>query len=316
MKVKFWGVRGSIPTPLTSNDVRQRLINALKGATPADLADEKAIESYVDGLPLYIQGTFGGETACIEVWVSGGLLILDAGSGLRRFGLDLIQTEFGRGLGEAHLFLSHTHLDHLIGFPFFAPAFIKGNKFYICGVHDDIEGRFRGLQSPEYFPVPFEAMGATFGFVQLKEGDNGIFRGAKISTIKVDHPGGCYAYRIEENGKVLIYATDAEYKESRSDYWAHYVQFYQGADVLIFDAQYTLEEAKAKEDWGHSSAVTAVDIAVEAGVKKVVLFHHEPTYSDEKVNEILGGILRSLRRLPSSVRCEMMVGYEGLEIEL
>ncbi|RMF35590.1 MAG: MBL fold metallo-hydrolase, partial [Chloroflexi bacterium] len=152
MKLKLWGTRGSIPSPVTSEIITEKIIQALLQAEGINLSDPTEVHAYVETLPFPIRGTAGGDTPCVEVRSGKNLIILDAGSGLRRLGIELMKEEFGQGKGVAHIFISHTHWDHIQGFPFFRPAFVRGNRLYIYGVHNDLEGRFRGQQNPVWFP--------------------------------------------------------------------------------------------------------------------------------------------------------------------
>ena len=149
MRVRLWGTRGSIPSPTTSKAIEGKVRTALSLAAEqsVDLTNPYALNAFVEGLPFAVRGTAGGDTACIEVRSADNLLILDCGSGMRRLGVDLMQQEFGRGKGVAHIFLSHTHWDHIMGWPFFTPGYVPGNKIFIYGVPSDIEQRFRVLLS-------------------------------------------------------------------------------------------------------------------------------------------------------------------------
>jgi ribonuclease BN (tRNA processing enzyme) len=170
---------------------------------------------------------------------------------------------------------------------------------------------------PRFFPVGMEVMGATMRFGQLPDTIE-LFDGrVKVSSLALDHPGTSYAYRVEADGHSFVMATDGEYKELTGPYWQRYVDFYRDADVLIFDAQYTLREALfEKQNWGHSSAMIGIDLAAEAGVGTIVMVHHEPSYPDEKVRGIFEDALRYVDRTPSANRPQVAVAYEGLVLDL
>jgi phosphoribosyl 1,2-cyclic phosphodiesterase len=316
--VRLWGVRGSIPTPVSNEDIERKLFVALRGAAGVDLADEAAVRSYVASLPVHVRGGWGGNTTCVEVRTAAGdVLIIDAGSGLRRLGESLLGGDFGRGQGHAVMLFTHTHWDHIQGWPFFGPLFIPGNRFDVYAGHDDIEDRLRYQMSPRFFPVPLEVMGATKTFHHIT-GDLELFEGRmKVRPLTLDHPGDAYAFRIEADGHSFVMATDGEYKELVGDYWRKYVDFYREADVLVFDAQYTLREALVeKQNWGHSSAMIGIDLAADANVGTIVMVHHEPTYNDEKIKQIFDDAMRYLDRLPANERPKVVVGYEGLTVRL
>lgn len=318
MRIRFWGVRGSIPTPASSAEIEEKIVYALLGAQGVDLTDEQAVRAYVAGMPLFRRGCWGGNTTCIEVRTADDdLLVIDAGSGLRALGQSLLEGPFGRGEGHAVMLFTHTHWDHIQGFPFFSPLFIPGNRFDVYARHEDIEDRLSYQHERRFFPVGMEVMGATKSFHPMPPRLD-LFDGRMVVTsIALDHPGIAYAYRIEADGHVVIMASDAEYKESYGDYWQRYVDFYQGADVLIFDAQYTLREALVeKQNWGHSSAMIGIDLASCAGVKTIVMVHHEPSYDDNKIKRIFDDALRYLDRTPPERRPQVVVGHEGLVLDL
>ena len=156
-RVTFRGVRGSIPSPMVAEDVQEKIQKAMELAQPEDLKDEASRQAFLDRLPNYVKGCFGGNSSCVHVEVNGKNLIFDCGTGLRMLGNLLMQREFGKGEGEASMFLSHTHWDHIMGVPFFAPFYVKGNKFKIYGSHPRLKERLIGQQNYEYFPVAFDS---------------------------------------------------------------------------------------------------------------------------------------------------------------
>jgi len=316
MKVRFWGVRGSIPSPLSSAEVEDKLFKALTGAQDIDLSDRRAVKEYIANLPTLVKGTVGGNTPCVSIQVGDEWIIFDAGSGIRALGLELIKGEFGRGRGVAHIFMSHTHWDHIQGFPFFVPAFTSGNRITIYSPLPNIEERFRGQQASEYFPITLDYMRADVNFVQLEENVPVNVAGFQVNNILQAHPGRSYGYRVDGDGASLVYATDAEYKDLGEAHTQRYVEFMNGADVLVFDAQYTFSESLQRPDWGHSSSMIGVDMAVRANVKRIILFHFEPTYSDLKVREILDSTLNYVSMDPTKPKCKVELAIEGLEFDL
>ncbi|NOZ07381.1 MAG: MBL fold metallo-hydrolase [FCB group bacterium] len=246
MKIIFYGTRGSIP-----------------------VADRDFIQ-------------VGGNTSCILViFKSGEIAILDAGTGIRKLGHDL-RTKMAKTYGDIFIGLSHTHWDHIQGFPFFKPAYDPDQKLIIslCGRQKharDLSSIFAAQMQRDYFPVSFDNLQANIVFF---EADTEIYRtrsGATITAAEHRHPGGAWTYRIEEQGKVLIYCTDIEHSAGID---MNIVRFSSGADLLIHDAQYTSEELKSKAGWGHSSWDQAVEVADLAGVKRLALFHHDPEHDD------------------------------------
>jgi phosphoribosyl 1,2-cyclic phosphodiesterase len=276
-----------------------------------------AIRTYVDNLPATLRGTIGGNTACVEVTTGNNdteVVIIDAGSGIRLLGEKLMKGPCGRGQATIHLFLSHTHWDHIQGLPFFLPAFIPGNRLNIYHIHDTVPATLSEQMKPTTFPVSLDYMQSTIQFIPLnvKEGLN--LANLHVTTLELPHPGRAYAFRFEHQGAVFVYASDAEYKRLDEVHLQPFLHFYSGADVLIFDAQFTLREAFLKEDWGHSSALIGADLAGRAGVKRLILFHHDPTNSDQDLEKIFTRTIAYTSEQDPELMPEIMLAYEGLEI--
>ena len=319
MRIKFWGVRGSIATPVKGRKIEEKIRRILACASPADVLDEDAIDRFLKTLPFSQRETYGGNTTCLEIRShNDDLIIVDAGTGIRELGTQLMNEGYLEGQGECAILFTHTHWDHIQGIPFFGPFYIPGNKFHIHAVSENIEERLRYQHSDLHFPISFEGMHATKDFTQHDLTEKWELYGIKISHKTLRHPGGSYSYRLEENGKVLIFSTDAEFKIEDMDNIEEYLDYYHDADVLIFDTQYTFEEQLQKIDWGHSSASIATDIAMKSGVKKLVLFHHDPSYDDDKLDEVYMRALRykEMVDLDRNANLEIIMAHEGLELEI
>lgn len=313
MKIKIWGARGSLPTPLTPAALEDKLRQVVRGAQGVDLSSEAAIERYLERLPPTLRYTMGGNTACVEVRAGAQLLIMDAGTGLRGLGYALLKDQFGQGQGAADILISHTHWDHIQGLPFFVPAFIRGNRLTFHSPHPHLEAAFVGQQAETYFPVPLSYMSASLQFSHLPAGVWSMLGEVRVYPNRMSHPGECYGYRLEHNGQSLVYATDSEYKNMRPEDTQAYADFFQGAEVLIFDAQYTLSESLDKVDWGHSSPLMGAEFAHRAGVRRLVLFHHEPLADDQALYTGLKQAEAYLSKRGSA--CQVMLAREGLELE-
>jgi phosphoribosyl 1,2-cyclic phosphodiesterase len=315
-KISFHGVRGSIPSPLMPEEVEEKLVRAFQKAQPEDLKDENSIHDFVSNLPNEIKGTFGGNSSCVSMEVNGERLIFDAGSGIRMLGQGLMDSEFGRGQGKANMFFSHTHWDHIHGIPFFVPFYIKGNQFTINSPLPDIRERIEGQQKSEYFPIPFSIYDSDIDFEVLENRTERKIGDLTVTWKSMYHPGQCYAYRVDCGDKAVVYATDAEYKKLRHGDLKSAVEFFKDADLLIFDSMYTFSEGLEKEDWGHSSTFIGVDLAMEANVKQIAFFHHEPSYSDFKLAEIFKQTEKYLKLIAPKQELKMLLSYEGLTIDL
>jgi phosphoribosyl 1,2-cyclic phosphodiesterase len=289
---------------------------ALSGAGGVDLRDPAAIKAYVQSLPLYVRGTMGGNTPCVEVTAGDKHIIFDAGTGLRELGVKLMKGPYGQGRGEAHFFISHTHWDHIQGFPFFIPAYVSGNRFTIYSPKKDVKERFTIQQiDQDMFPMGLGDMGAEIKFVTMPpEGVD--LGGVTVDSNVLHHPGASWAYRVRTKDKKLVYATDGEYQDLSANSLKPYLDFFAGADALIFDSMYTFAESVVKEGWGHSTSLVGVDMAVKTGVKRLILFHHEPTYSDEKLQEILDKTVQYHGLVREGDDLEIILAYEGRELTI
>jgi len=300
INLSFWGVRGSIPSSPEPSEYDQKLVKILKDCQKKNLDDDQSIAEYVSNLPVAMKRFVGSNTSCVYITINGKHFILDAGSGIRCLGKMLMRREFGDGHGEAHIFLSHK----------------SGNNITLYGVHNGLEQRISNQQEDEYYPVSLSAMGAVIDFFQLRKEEAYDLDGIMITNKMLNHPGGSFGYRIDYQGKSIVYATDSEYKNIDADRYATFVEFFRDADILIFDAQFTIEESIEKENWGHSTSLQGVDFAAEANVKHLLFFHHDPSYSDQKLEEILNDAIEYRKTHFKNKDIQISIAREGLELTL
>lgn len=312
MDICFWGVRGSIATPLTNPDLALKIEEALRLGIQAGLQDDSKVSDFLRNLPWHVCRAAGGNTSCVEVYAGNELLILDAGTGIRPLGIELIQKSEGNPI-EASILLSHTHWDHICGIPFFVSAFNPKNTLTVYGPHPELEDRLRYQQDFRFFPVP---LASTFKFMQLSTEEHFNIGDVEIKTMPLKHPGESFGYRITHNNKTLVYATDSEYKELSANALRPIIDFFQGADLLIYDAQYTMVENVEKADWGHSNMFTGIDMALEAGAKKLVFTHHDPGYDDKSLWELLQKAKEYEKISGSREDFEIYLAFEGLSFTL
>jgi len=313
MKIHFWGVRGSIPTPASPSRVKSKISAVIQQITPDDIVSPESRERFLAGLPPWLFGTVGGNSPCVSLTFdnSDECIVFDCGSGLREMGMSS-ETEIKR-VKKYNIFLSHFHWDHLQGLPFFGPAYNPNNSLDFYSPVGGLEKILGGQMVHPYFPVTMDVMGSkkTYHYVDK----NIKVCGCEISHKKMNHPGGSYAYSVNENGKRFIYSTDTELTSGDFEKNDENTEFFKDADILVIDCQYTLGEAIEKYNWGHSAFSMAVDFAANWGIKHMVMFHHDPTYDDHK----LYGILQSARWYIEKMNfkgIDLTLAYEGLEISI
>lgn len=262
MRIKFWGVRGSTPTPHAEN---------LR---------------------------YGGNTSCVEVRLNGEIYIFDCGTGFRALGESLRQ-EFGDRPISAHVFVSHFHWDHIQGLPFFGPFYDRPENHFIfhCSKRNDSLKRVMEAQmGAPYFPVGMNVLKAKYEFHEIEEGKVQL-GGMTMRTAWLNHPQGCMGFRIETPQGVMVYATDNEPGDAVFDKSVR--KLAEGADVLIYDSQYLPEEyAARRRGWGHSHWREAVNVVMESGAKELVLFHHDPSHTDSCID----GVVKEARNYYPKVR--------------
>ncbi len=315
MELHCWGVRGSVAAPLTNTNLVWKIEKALEYALKANLSSPDHIPMFMEDLPWHVTQTAGGDTSCYEVIAGDQVIILDAGTGLRPLSLDLLQRSGGRPM-ELHIFLSHTHWDHICGFPFMVPAYMQGNVIHIYGVHPDLQYRLETQQQPSFFPVPLENMAADIQFHQLRPNARVTLDDVIVRNIPQKHPGGSYGYRITHGNQSIVYSTDAEYTALDEDSVRPVTDFFRDAQLVIFDAQYSFTENMEKEDWGHSNSLTGIDFALQANVEALLLTHHEPSYDDKKLAEILDKSREYYNLYSEGRKLDVFLAREGMHLML
>ena len=318
MLVRFWGTRGSIPVAMTSAEVQHKLVAALVAAAGRGLDTAGKARAFVENeLEFSVSHTFGGNSSCVQLETDGPDHVLcDLGSGVRTFGNALLAARGPSG-HRFHVFMSHLHWDHIMGFPFFMPAYLPGNHVTIYGCHDMLEEAFRRQNRAPSFPVDFSRIEARIEFVRLEPERSYDIAGLRVRAKLQRHGGDSYGYRIEQRGRAVVYSTDSEHKQDDPEEVKAFVEFFRDADLVIFDAQYSLADAiSVKEDWGHSSNVVGVEMCQLARARRLCLFHHEPIFDDERIARLLAETRRLEEITRTDHRVEIWAAHDGLEIPL
>jgi len=313
MNIHFWGVRGSLPSPTTPARIKSKISAILQQVTPEDIVDAESRERFLAGLPPWLFGTVGGNSPCVSITFedTAECIVFDCGSGIRELGM--VQFNEKKKTPRFHIFFSHFHWDHIMGLPFFGPAYNPSNKIDFYSPVPDIEKILDGLMMPPYFPIRLDSMGAGKTFHHLEKEVQ--IAGRTVGFKKMNHPGGSYSYCVNENGKRVIYATDTELTSNDFIKNDENAVVFLDADLIIIDCQYTLGEAIDKYNWGHSAFNLAIDFAVNWKIKHMVMFHHDPSYDDHKLYGILQSACWYLERM-NLKGIELTLAYEGLEISV
>lgn len=324
MLIRFWGTRGSLPIALTARQIEAKIAQALLAASGRRFDDIAAAAQFAAELPFPIAGTFGGHSSCVEIELTqpdGGsrdYILCDLGSGARPFGGSVLARHGAATPNVFHVFMSHLHWDHIMGFPLFAPAYIPGNLIRIYGCHRTLEEAFRAQHGAPSFPVDFSQLAARIEFVTLEPDVEVTIAGLKVLPKEQIHAGGSYGYRFEQAGKTFVYSTDSEHKLDDPDVTDGFIDFFRDADLVVFDAMYSFAEAiSVKEDWGHSSNVVGVELCQLANARRLALFHHEPIHDDARIATIEA----ETRRFEEITRVDappldVFAAYDGLEVNL
>lgn len=279
MQVTFWGARGSSPVVMNHGSVVKLLEDLVGKAKAQGIASLDDFASAAKGGKLGEPLVYGGHTPCTEVTHGNQAFFIDMGTGLR----ETVAKYFGKRK-EFTFFLTHLHWDHLQGLNFFLPVFTPGVKITIYHVHKSAPEYTRLMFNGVNFPVKWEQLGAKIEFKEVKLYEKLQFGDVTVSPFALDHPGGSFGYRFEAGGRSCVIGFDGEYTRVSQEELGKDLPYYQNLDMLVFDAQYELEELLNKHDWGHSSAPIGIDLALREGIKTLVLVHHDPWASDERLN--------------------------------
>lgn len=324
LTIKFWGVRGSLPSAPPPTDWTYHVEGVLRNFFSAGYRDPSQISRYIQSLEVPNVGGYGAATTCVEIQSAKGQIILDGGSGIRNLSERIMTGTTGRAKGPFHIFMTHFHWDHVIGLPFFTPHFIPGCEVHYYAVQPELEKLIRGIFCRPYFPVPFEALKAKIFFHVMEPRKPVQLEDMTLTPYKLDHPDPCWGLKVEAGGKAYAHCVDTEGTRITREELGEDLPLYQNVDLMYFDAQYTLPELAEKANWGHSAAQVGLDIALREGIQKVLFAHHDPGARIEHVMELkrqTREYYESRQRFASANKgvlpeVDWDFAYEGFEIKI
>jgi phosphoribosyl 1,2-cyclic phosphodiesterase len=315
MQVKFWGCRGSLPSSYKSETAENAIRFALTKAISVGLNQNTDLDGFIQSLPFGVKSTYGTNTPCVEIIGGSEIIICDAGSGIRDLGKSLASTR-NQKPKVINLLMSHLHWDHIQGFPFFIPAYMQGTSIKIWGCHAELEDAFVKQQSIPFFPVSLKDMGGNISFHIIDTDDEIEIGGIKINVLKQPHPGMSYGYSFRAAGKKIVYSTDVEHTEDFENEQNPFIRFYKDADILIIDGQFNLaDHLHTKQNWGHSSNLIAIEMAVQATAKKLCLFHSDHLLDDMQLDKFLADSVRYKEIYDPNSTMEILLAYDGMLLD-
>jgi phosphoribosyl 1,2-cyclic phosphodiesterase len=314
VRIRFWGVRGSLPAPLLPSQVQEKIAFVIQHIQMHDIESTASRERFLSELPLWIFGTVGGNTTCVTVSFDDdpeNLIIFDAGSGIRELGLSELKiTDRPR---HYHILFSHFHWDHIMGLPFFLPAYNPAVPIDFYSPKPNLKTILSNQMMLPYFPVTMNSFSQQKIFHHIT-GSLSLGR-PTIYYRKMHHPGDSYSYIVDDGQRRLLFATDVELQNTDFLINEENKRFFENIDLAIIDSQYTLAESIEKFDWGHSAFSLAIDFAAHWGMKRLILFHHEPEYHDKKLYDILRASKEYIKSL-NITGLRVTLATEELEISI
>ena len=308
MHIRLWGVRGSIATPISNEQLLTKVRALLQHASPEDIASETAIDNYLSESDF--AWTHGGNTSCVEVSFGDKVFVLDAGTGLRSFGAQLMAD--GRGkTHDIHMFLTHFHWDHICGFPFFPPIYAPERLINVWSGRSDAERLLKVQMSDAHFPVKWDMLTSHIECHQIPEEQVVDVAGAQVSLLPMIHPDKAYGYRISYSGSTVCYLTDTEVSKQPDRLAEHYARFVEGSDVVIVDAMYGFLEYHDHINFGHSTIFNWIDFFKESNIGELVIFHHDPLASDEDITNLCASAERYRKLIAPDVEWRVSAAREG-----
>jgi phosphoribosyl 1,2-cyclic phosphodiesterase len=324
MTVKFWGVRGSIPSSSDPEGWFHHIEAVMRNFFALGYREASQISKYLSSQQIPLIGGYGTATTCVEINSGHSHLIIDGGSGIRSLSEKIMSGSYGRGRGPYHIFMTHFHWDHLIGLPFFTPHFLPGTVIHYYAVQPELEKLIRGVFMRPYFPVAFEALLAKVHFHVLQPRTTIEVDGFKVTPYKLDHPDPCWGYKIQSGNKTYSHCVDTEATRVSREEIGEDLPLYQGANLCYFDAQYTFPDLAEKANWGHSASQIGLDIAFREKIERIIFAHHDPGATNNTLHDLKKQtedyynyrLQKAQEKQEDLPRVQWEFAYESMEVKL
>lgn len=301
-KIQLHGVRGALPAPLGPAEISRRIEEAIKAFLVSGRRDTEDVKNFMQDYPCHLAGGFGGHTTCVEVHGDNSSLLIDCGSGVQKAVDRLMAGPCGRGEGEVHILLTHFHWDRLMGLAFFRPLFLKGNQIHFYAVQKNLKEALQNLFRKPHFPVPYEALEAKILLHPLAPRKKVMINEFTVTPYRLDHPDECWGYRIEKDGLSYSHCADTEFTRMTEESLGEDLALYHNSDLMLFDAQYSINEASRKINWGHAAANFGIDLALKQQVKQILFVNHDPAASDQVLKNLSQEVEKYYQRLVGQLK--------------
>ena len=317
MKIKFWGVRGSLPATYSLEQNKEHIKNVLSLFLKSGVKTESEIQNFIDATPVTRLCGFGQNTSCVQVRDGQSHIIIDGGTGIKVYGEHLFKHHPERN--QHHILMTHFHMDHIMGLPFFPQNYVEGQEIHYYAVQNDCEKMIRSLFARPLFPLNYENLSAKIQFHQIKPYEKIIINGFDVIPYRTDHPDACYGYRIEKNGKVYSHAVDNEIERTSEAELEKDAGLFKNADLLYIDTQYAEVDMMQKKGWGHGTFDRAFEICSIFNIKQVLFAHHDPAFgaSDtQKMVDECGKYFEENAKSKNIEKLKWSFAYDGETVEI
>jgi len=316
MRIKFWGVRGSLPSSLSPQEWTKHIEELMQQFFDQGFQKKADIERFLQTRSAAAIGGFGTATSCVEVIAQNKSLIIDGGSGLRNLSDALAKQNQFDPPNEYHFLMTHFHFDHILGLPFFSPHFSKGKKINYYIVQEEGERVIREMFKKPIFPVGFEHLEAQVTFHKIQPYKKIQINGFEVTPYLMDHPDPCYGFRIEHGGKVYAHAVDNEAIRTTKAQLGEDAGLFEKANLMFFDAQYDESDMSVKKGWGHGTCDRGFEIARHFGVQQILFAHHDPSLSIEDISLQKKKAEISFKKQFPDLKLRWDFAVEGQEVEI